>query len=100
MLPSGFTKGTKYLRVSGVGNQIYSYRRKPVYCITLYFALGLIGFRGFAIIRRNSQRNAVKAAAFEYGGNCNYIFQFILTPKTLVCGSFSENKMKETNIFI
>lgn len=78
----------KPLRVPGVGNQIYAYRRKPVYCITLYFAFRLIGFRGFAIIRRNSQRNAVKAVSFEYCGNCNYIFQFILTSKTLICGDF------------
>jgi len=44
----------------------------------------------------------VKAVAFEYGGNCNYIFQFILASKTVVCGNFffSENKMKETNIFL
>ena len=44
----------------------------------------------------------MKAVAFEYGGNCNYIFQFILASKTVVCGNFffSENKMKETNIFL
>ena len=94
MLLSGFTKGTKHLRVSGVGNQIYSYRRKPVYCISLYFLQSWIGFRGFAIIRRNSQRNVVKAVSFEYGGNCNYIFQFILASKTLICGDFFFQKIK------
>jgi hypothetical protein len=42
----------------------------------------------------------MKAVLFEYGSNCNYIFQFILASKTLICGNFSENKMKEMNDYI
>jgi hypothetical protein len=68
-----------------------SYWHLERYCVRIfrerkYTELGVIGFRDFAIIWRNSQGIAVKAVSFEYGINCtsDYIFQFISNPETFL----------------